>query len=219
MLLQDEKGLVKIAMADDHAMFREALCNMIDSWEDCKVIIRAGNGRQLVERLNPRNLPDLVITDLQMPEMNGYDAIKSINLRHPEIKILAISQYQSEELVWQLIKCGAHGFVFKNDPPERLKKAIYEVLNYDYFFTDHTASKMVKKAMQTGQLTIQNDLSDEEIHFLRLICMEKSYKEIADQMKISERHTEYLRTTLFDRFSVKTRTGMAMIAIQKGLAF
>jgi len=214
----NENSLVKIAVADDHHLFRESLCALIDTWENCKVVIQAANGRQLLEKLHPKNLPDLVLVDLEMPEMNGYETLKAIKEKYPEIRLLVISLHYSEELVWRIIKFGAQGFVNKNDDIARLKKAIAEMIRNGYFFSDHTASKMVKKAMQTGTLTIQNDLSETDVRFLKLVSSEKTYKEIAREMKLTGRQIEYLRNNLFDRFEVCTRTGLAVIAMEKGLA-
>lgn len=87
-----------------------------------------------------------------------------------------------------------------------------------YFFSDHKASKMVKKAMQSENLALENDLSDTEILFLKLLCTEKTYKEMARQLRMSDRHLEYMRQVLFERFDVSSRTGLAVIAMRKGLA-
>lgn len=217
MPFTNENSLVKIAVADDHSLFRESLCALIDTWENCKVVIQAASGRQLLERLHTKNLPDLVLLDLEMPEMNGYETIKAIREKYPEIRLLVISLHYSEELVWRIIKFGAQGFVNKNDDIARLKKAISEMIHTGYFFSDHTASKMVKKAMQTGTLTIKNDLSETDMLFLKLVCSEKTYKEIAKEMKMADRQIEYIRNNLFDRFEVNTRTGLAVIAMVKGL--
>lgn len=214
----EESGLLKIAVADDHALFREALCGMIDTWENCKVTIRAENGRQLLDRINPKNPPEIVLTDLQMPEMNGYETARVLSEKYKEVKILVISQYHSEEMLLQLIRCGVHGFVYKNDDPTRLKRALLAILKEGFFFTDHSATKLIKNAIHGGQVSIKNELSSEEFDFLHLICSDKSYKEIAFEMKIPERHVEYIRNSLFDRFDVKTRTGLAIAALQKGLS-
>jgi two-component system, NarL family, invasion response regulator UvrY len=130
---------------------------------------------------------------------------------------MAISLYNSEEMIWQLIKCGAEGFICKNDDPNRLKKAIIEMMNTGCFFSDHIASKMVKKAIQTGELSMNNNLTEKEIAFLKLLCTEKTYKEIAKEMGLAERQTEYMRMGLFDKFGVKSRTRLAVIAMDKGL--
>jgi two-component system, NarL family, invasion response regulator UvrY len=209
--------LIKIAVADDHSLFRESLCAMIDTWENCKVIIQATNGKQLIERLGTKDLPDLALIDLAMPEMNGYETIKAVKEKFPDVKLLAMSYYNSEEVVWQLIKYGAQGFVNKHDEVIRLKKAIGEVIYSGYFFSDHTASKLVRKALQTGILSIKNSLSEKEVIFLRYVCSEKTYKEIAQAMGLEERQAEYLRNTLFQRFGVTTRTGLAIMAMEKGL--
>jgi len=171
-----------------------------------------------LEKLHTKNLPDLVLLDLEMPEMNGYETIKAIKEKYPEIRLLVISLHYSEELVWRIIKFGAQGFVNKNDDIARLKKAVSEMIHTGYFFSDHTASKMVKKAMQTGTLTIKNDLSETDMLFLKLVCSEKTYKEIAKEMNLADRQIEYIRNNLFDRFEVSTRTGLAVIAMEKGLA-
>jgi two-component system, NarL family, invasion response regulator UvrY len=209
--------LIKIAVADDHSLFRESLCAMIDTWENCKVIIQATNGKQLMERLGSKDIPDLALIDLAMPEMNGYETIKAVKENFPDIKLLAMSYYNSEEVVWRLIKYGAQGFINKHDEVVRLKKAIGEMIYSGYFFSDHTAAKMVRRAAQTGMLSIKNVLSEKEITFLRYVCTEKTYKEIAQAMGIEERQTEYLRSTLFQRFGVTTRTGLAILAMEKGL--
>ena len=161
---------------------------------------------------------DLLLLDIEMPEMNGYETIKAIKEKYPEIRLLVISLHYSEELVWRIIKFGAQGFVNKNDDIARLKKAVSEMIHTGYFFSDHTASKMVKKAMQTGTLTIKNDLSETDMLFLKLVCSEKTYKEIAKEMNLADRQIEYIRNNLFDRFEVSTRTGLAVIAMEKGLA-
>lgn len=218
MPFTNENSLVKIAVADDHNLFRESLCALIDTWENCKVVIQAASGRQLLEKLHTKNLPDLVLLDLEMPEMNGYETIKAVKEKYPEIRLLVISLHYSEELVWRIIKFGAQGFVNKNDDIARLKKAVSEMIHTGYFFSDHTASKMVKKAMQTGTLTIKNDLSETDMLFLKLVCSEKTYKEIAKEMNLADRQIEYIRNNLFDRFEVSTRTGLAVIAMEKGLA-
>jgi two-component system invasion response regulator UvrY len=211
-------SLIKIAVADDHHLFREAICSHIDQWEHCKVIIQAANGRQLLEKLQTKNEPDLALIDLEMPEMNGYETLKAIKENYPAIRLLVISQHHSEELVCRIIRLGAQGFINKSDDLNRFKKAIGEMMHSGYYFSDHTAAKMVKKAMQSETLTLDNDLGDAEIRFLKLVCTEKTYKEMAKELKITDRHLEYMRQLLFERFNVTSRTGLAIIAMRKGLA-
>ena len=97
MQFTNDNSLVKIAMAEDHSLIRESLCAIIDTWENCKVVIQAANGRQLLESLQAKNLPDLALIDLAMPVMNGYETIKAVKEKFPEIRLMAISLYYSEE--------------------------------------------------------------------------------------------------------------------------
>lgn len=216
-MYHEENSLLKIAVAEDHTLFRDSLCNTIDTWENCKVIIRAANGCQLLEKINPADPPELVLTDLQMPEMNGYETARELSKRHKDIKIIVISQYHSEEMLLHLIQCGAHGFIHKRDELSRLKKAMTEIRREGYFFSDHMATNLVRRAFHSGQINQKNELSEEEWLFLFHICSDKSYKEIAADMNLPARHVDYIRNGLFERFNVKTRTGLAMAAVQKGL--
>lgn len=178
------KTLIKIAVAEDHTMLREAMCTMIDTWEDCKVILQADNGKELIEQMEPKNLPDLVLVDLAMPEMNGYDTIITLKKIYPALKFMVVSMYQSEEAILHLIKLGAQGFFNKSGDSNKLRKAVYEMMSTGYYFADHAASRMMKKGMETGNLTLKNDLSTEELTFLKYIITDKPYKEIADDMDV-----------------------------------
>lgn len=209
--------LIRIAVAEDHAMFREALCRQINDWENCKVILQAANGRELLDGLNRQNLPDLVLVDLGMPIMNGYETIKEMKRLYSDVKLLVVSMYKSEEAILQIIKAGAQGFVYKEEGTEKIKKAVHEMMRAGYFFSDHAASKMLRHSLQTGTLSLHNDLSDEQLVFLKYICTEKTYKAIAKEMCITGRHAEYLRYNLFERFDVQSRTGLAITATEKGL--
>lgn len=204
-------------MADDHALFREALCKMINEWENCKVILQASSGKQLIEHTGLNNLPDLILTDLRMPDMNGYETIQALKKKYPEIKLMAISMYESKEAIMMLLKSGAQGFINKTAEPKQLKKAIYEIMRTGYYFSDHAVARIFKHALDTGNMSLVNELNDEEIIFLKLICTEKTYKEIASEMIITERRVEYLRNSLFAQFGFQSRTVLAVQCTEKGL--
>ncbi len=217
MLFAHGKTLIKIAVADDHTMLREAICTLINDWESCKVILQAGNGRELIEQLDPQNLPDLVITDLSMPEMNGYETIKAVKAIYPAIKFLVVSMYYSEESLMQLVNFGAEGFIAKNGDSGHLKKAVFGMMCNGYYFTDHATGRLVKKAIEKETLTASVYLSDKELTFLKYAVTEKTYPQIAKEMGIPPRQVEYLRKILFEKFEVQSRTGLAVQALGKGL--
>lgn len=212
------KSLVKIAIADDHTLLRQSLSSIINSFENCKVILETASGAELIERIVPDNLPDLILIDLAMPDKNGFETIKILAPRYPELKFIVISIYQGEEMIVRLLKSGAQGFIHKSEDAIILKHAIYEIMRKGYYFTDKTALKIVHHLLEGKSITAYDTLSDEEISFLKLITTEKPYKEIAQMMNITLRHAEYIRNTLFHRFNVQNRTGLAVKAIDKGLA-
>lgn len=210
------KSLIKIAVADDHTMLRESMCQIIDTWENCKVILQADNGKEFMAQLDPKNLPDLALVDLRMPEINGYELIKLLTKKYPEIKMMVLTVFIGEDAIYRAFQAGAHGFMDKSEDGNKLKKGIYEMMRTGHHFSDQSAARMVKQSLTTGQKNKKN-LNEEEIVFLKNIITEKTYKEIADEMGIPIRHAEYLRNNMFERFDVQSRIGLAVQVIEKGL--
>jgi two-component system, NarL family, invasion response regulator UvrY len=210
------KSLIKIAVADDHAMLRESMCQIIDTWENCKVILQADNGRQFMAQLDPKNLPDLALVDLRMPEINGYELIELLAKKYPEIKKMVLTLFIGEDAISRAFQAGAHGFMDKTEASTKLKKGIYEMMRTGHYFSDQSAARMVKQSLATGKKNKKN-LNEEEILFLKNIITEKTYKQIASDMGIAVRHAEYLRNNMFERFDVQSRIGLAVQVIEKGL--
>lgn len=209
--------LIRIAVAEDHVLYREALSREIDRWDNCKVIVQASNGKQLLELLGQTEMPDLLLLDLAMPEMNGYETIIAVRKRCANIRIIVLSLYSSNEVIWKIIASGANGFVAKTVDIQELKYAIAEVIYSGSYFSDRTASHLIKRAADTGRIPLENQLSDTELSFLSHCCSEKTYKEIATEMGLTFRKLEYIRVMLFERFEVKSRTHMAMLVKSKGI--
>ena len=215
--MYSDGAIIRIALVDDHNLFRECLSKIINEWDNCKVILQAQSGRQLIEKIDRNNIPDIVLTDLRMPGMNGYEVIWKLKNEYPEIKIMVISMYESRDAIMLLLKSGVQGFINKTAEPLQLRKAIYQIMANGYYFSDQTVARIFKQALDKGNMDMVNYLNEEEILFLKFVCTEKTYKEIASDMKISERHTEYLRNSLFARFGLQSRTGLALHSIENGL--
>jgi two-component system, NarL family, invasion response regulator UvrY len=197
-------------------MVRESLCSLIDSWEKCKVIIQAANGRELIEHIHHDTVPDLVILDLSMPEMNGYETAKWLKENYSYIKILMLSMYQSEEAILQMLKCGASGFISKDSCCTQLKGAILEVMKVGYYFGQKTSANLFRQALCPDR-KLRNNLTEKEIEFLRYVITDKTYKAIAADMKITQRQLEFIRENLFDHFEVQNRSCLAIKAITSGI--
>ena len=201
------KSLIRIAVVDDHVLLRET----------CKVVMQAGNGKEFLDMLDHCNLPDLVLMDLNMPEMNGYDTIKILLEKFPDLRIMVVSMYQSKDVILRLINLGASGFFNKCGHPNEFKKAVHEMMREEYYFSDQSAARLMKQNLSSKKHIIQAELCEEELTFLKLITTDKTYEEIADVMKIKPRHAEYIRDKLFERFDVNSRISLACLVMHKGL--
>ena len=212
------KSIIKIAVADDHDMFRELVSTHIDTIENCKVVIQASNGKELIEKLEQKSNTHLVLLDISMPVMDGYDAAATITNKFPEIKILFCSIHNSDIAISRMIEAGGHGFIHKGASTSELKKAFYDTMKHGQSFPAING-KFLRNHNNGGYRNKNGNihLSPTEIMFLKLICTEKTYKQIADDLSISMRQVDYLRENLFQRFDVHSRTGLAFSAYNNGI--
>jgi two-component system invasion response regulator UvrY len=210
---------VKIAMADDHVLLRDALAVVINSFEHCKVILLADNGRDLLEHMQKDNLPDLVILDLNMPEMDGYETAKRLRINYPSIYVLVLTMYDSEISLLRMLQAGARGFLKKDIHPSELRLAIQSVMAAGYFYSQQSAGKLVNifKKDLSGNHAERSGLSDNELTFLKLASTDMTYKEIATTMEISPRTVDNYRDSLFMKLNVKSRVGLAIYAVKSGV--
>ena len=212
------ESIIRIALADDDLTLQDLLPAYIDSIENCKVVLQATNGKELLERLKRKPDVDLVIMDIRMPEINGYDAAKKIKQDHPGIKILFSSIYHNELVYCQLIGIGVDGFIRKGSSVSEIKRCIMEIMKNGTYFPGFPVSMNRKRINGNGKsLAHRPFISDEELKFLKLVCTDKTYDAIADEMKCPLRHTEYIRQGLFDKFEVRNRVELALFAYKGGV--
>lgn len=212
------KSLIKIAVADDHEMFREAITTRIDGFENCKVVMQAANGRELLEKLEQKPATNLVLLDIAMPEMDGFETAGKLRSRFPEIKIVFCSMYNNELTICRMLGTGANGFIEKTASMSDLKKRIYQVMKNSQDGHD-TKNRMFiyNEGISTNKNISNYQISQTELLFLNLICTEKPYKQIAKEMQLTERQIDYIRENLFSRFEVHSRIGLAIIANRSGV--
>lgn len=208
----------KIAVVDDHTMFRRGLSGLINMFGNYQVIFDACSGKDFIEKLNPGNLPDIVLMDISMPQIDGYETTEWLQANYPDIKVLALSNIDAETALIKMIKCGAKGYILKDADPSELKLAFDEVLSVGYFYNEKMTRKVMNAVNQLidpkNQTAVFVNLSSREITFLKLVCTEFAYKEIADQMSVSVRTVEGYRDALCEKLNLKTRVGLAMYAIR-----
>jgi DNA-binding NarL/FixJ family response regulator len=211
-----------ISIIDDHAMFRKGLIVLINLFPGYKVLSDAANGKEFIDNLNPDQLPDIVLMDINMPVMDGYATTEWLLNNHPGIKVLALSTMDSETAIIKMIKSGAKGYVLKDADTDELRLAFDEVMLRGYFYNENMTRKVLTAVTQLTDAKNKTstfiNLTDRELDFLKLACSELTYKEIAEKMFVSARTVEGYRDALCEKLELKSRVGLAMYAIKNGLA-
>lgn len=213
------KKKVTVAIADDHGLLRTALARLVNTFEDYDVVIEASNGKELKEKIAQQGIPDIVMLDVNMPEMDGYETAQWLNKNYPQIKILALSMLSDEKTIIKMFRLGAKGYLLKNTNPEELKEALHTLVNKNFYLSDYVSEKLVSGLnVDGGKEQKEVVLNEKEREFLRLTCSELSYKDIAAKMFLSTRTIDDYRASLFNRLKVHSRVGLVMYAIRNGIA-
>ena len=207
-------------MVDDHILMRDALASVIDRFDDCSVILLARHGKELMEKLQNDHLPDLLLLDIDMPEMDGYETAKWLRNQFPQIHVLILSVYDSELAMIRLLQSGVRGFLKKDIHPSELRHALDTTMQTGYYYSGNTTGKLVnllKNSDSNTPLVNSINLTDNELRFLQMASTDKTYKEIARELKISARTVDNYRDQLFFKLSVKSRVGLVLFAIKNGV--
>jgi DNA-binding NarL/FixJ family response regulator len=211
---------IKIIIADDHDIFRHGLQDILETVSHYQVIASCRNGTSLIEAAK-NHQPDVIISDLKMPGMNGIDAIRSIHLDQPEIRFLALTHFDDEFMIASALDAGVTGYVTKGVNKDELFQAIDAVhknLTYYCKSTSHKLALMVRKGIYNPFSQKQKQIfSDTEKKMIALICDDKSSKEIAQQLSLSVRTVENYRSAIFRKMNVNSLAGMTVYAIKNGL--
>ena len=220
MLTEKLESMITVALADDHILLRHAVANMINRFPQCQVIIEAANGKELLTKLEKNNLPQVVLLDLNMPVMDGFDTADWLYRNHPSIAVLMLSMYESDQALIRLLQTGVRGFLKKDIAPDELEHAIRSVVQVGYYYSQHVSGKMANLFRhKNGQVMAleKATLSMQEFTFLKLAAGELTYKEIAAEMHLNPRAIDGLRDQLFMKLDIRSRVGLAMYAIRQGI--
>ena len=210
--------MIHVALTDDHAILRKGVAEILSRFDGIKVIMEAGNGKELLSKLESAEvIPDVCIIDINMPEMNGYETAAEIKKRWPEIRMLALSMYDTELNIIKMLRSGANGYVLKDNDPEDLRIAILEVYKNGFFHSELVTGRMLH-ILHDPATRAALDINEREQQFLKLCCSELTYKEIADKMYLSPRTIDGYRESLFEKLKITSRTGLVMYAMKAGIA-
>ena len=211
---------IKVAIADDHKIFRKGVILSMRPYTNIKFIMEAENGEDLLAKI-PESMPDVVLCDLKMPIKDGIDATKLITRNFPDIRVIILTMYEDERFVGHLMDCGAAGYLLKNTEPSEIKKAIMDVMRTGFYLNPFVNKVLIKKNYSKQKfnpsLTSEVVLSEREKEVLTLVCMEFTAAEIALKMDISARTVEAIKDRLMERFGVKNSVGLVFYAMKNSL--
>jgi DNA-binding NarL/FixJ family response regulator len=208
-----------IAIVDDHLLIAKAITSIIEKFRNYKVLFEAENGQALVEKFKlKQNIPDIVLLDISMPVMDGFETASWLKEHHPEVMVMALTVQGDEVSLIRMIKCGARGYLQKNVHPLELEKALDSLFQKGSYYPDWATSSMLHSIM-VGDEKAGNaiDISDREKEFLKYACLELTYKEIGEKMFCSPRTVESYRDSLFEKLGVNSRVALALYAVKIGL--
>ncbi|MFD2527642.1 response regulator [Flavihumibacter stibioxidans] len=221
--MNTNSAMQKIAMIDDHNLLRSGLANIINEFNGFEVTLQAVNGRDFIEKMQTHEPPDIVLLDINMTVMNGYETAAWIRENLPQVKILVLSMLDTDYAFIRMLKLGARGFMIKDSHPDQFYRALVEIRDNGIYMNEILSPKMAHRLNKDYSQTIDAApnliprLSDKEIEFLKLVCSEMTYREIAMEMGISHRTADGYRDTLFNKLGVCTRVGLVLYSIKNGI--
>jgi DNA-binding NarL/FixJ family response regulator len=207
---------IQVAIADDHSLLRSALAKLINTFEGYSVIMEADNGKDLCEKISKNVLPDIVLLDINMPEMDGFEATQWLHKKYPQIKVLTLSMLSDEKSIIKIFRLGAKGYLLKNASPQELKEALDAIMDKNVYLSEYVSGKLIS-GLHNDVVNVEERelvLNEKEKEFLKWTCSELSYKEIAEKMYVSPRTVDDYRQSLFAKLKVHSRVGLVMYAIK-----
>ncbi len=218
---------ITVAIVDDHPLFRKGFKNLLENIEGIDTVLEAANGVEMLEMLQ-KTKPDIVLTDIKMPEMDGKELTDFIKTHYPQIKVIVISMFDDEDMIVDIVKRGANAFLSKQSSPEEVERAIQTVLNDGYYFNEMVSAALVKGLTSAPDNKTSNgkdkkkkselpSFTDKELKVLKLLCKEYTNNEMAEALDLSPKTIEGYKSRLMEKTGAKSSIGLALFAVRNGL--
>ena len=211
---------IKLIIADDHEIFRDGFKLMLSKFPEIMLVGEAANGRELLELTEKLN-PDVILTDIKMPVMDGIEATKKIAALYPDKGVIGLSMYDDDELIIEMLEAGAKGYLIKNAGKDQIIEAIKTVYNDEPYYCRTTSNKLTqmiaKSRFNPYKKTEKAEFSEREKEIIACICDEMTNKEIGDKLFISVRTVEGHRLKILEKMNVKNTVGLVVYAIKNGI--
>lgn len=210
---------LRIAIADDHTLFRAGTCQLLESFGDMEVVVEAANGIELLQQLHAmERLPDVCMLDVNMPGMNGFDTMLALKDQFPLIKVLAVSMHDSEFSMIKMLRNGAGGYLLKDADPEELHQALFHIHERDFYHSELVSSRLIRQVRDDRKdILAAVDLKESEVQFLRWLTTDLTIREIAERMSVKPRTLEKYAESFAARLDIHSRSGLVMFAVRTGI--
>jgi DNA-binding NarL/FixJ family response regulator len=203
---------IQVVLADDHDLVRSGIKALLATVEGVRVIAEARNGIELLALLDSVK-PDVVMTDISMPGMDGITAIAEIHARHPDVRVIVLSMYDTVDFVKRAVSNGACGYLMKDAPPFELEQALRSVMATGSYFSAAVAQRL----LQPSEPTVDDELTQRQVEILTLIAQGKSAKEIAFELGLSPKTVDVHRARIMERLRLNDIASLTRYAVRKGL--
>jgi DNA-binding NarL/FixJ family response regulator len=211
--------MIQVAIVDDHQLYRKSMVLLLAMFQEIQVVFDTDDGAEFLEVAKHQYF-DILILDLQMPKMNGFEVCEKIKETQPDLRVLIVSQLNTKEAIHQIMGCGANGFISKNATPEQLENALYKIYENDFYF-DIALATVVQEALlwerknQKDQKSAEeHPLTSREIEIVRMVAQELNSKEIAESLSISPRTVDTHRKAILEKTQSKNFVGVVLYAIR-----
>ena len=202
---------VQIALIDDHRLFRSGIASLIDNFTGYNVLFEAGNGEEMIQKISPEQMPDIVLLDINMPVKDGTLSAQWLRKHHPGISIIILSMFDDADKVLTMLRLGVKGYLLKDAEPFEFEQALQKVSLGEVYYPEFVTKYLLNNFNHEAE---PSKLNTRELEFLKLVGTELTYKEIADQMCISIRTVDGYRDNLFEKLHIKSRVGLVLYAIK-----
>jgi DNA-binding NarL/FixJ family response regulator len=210
---------IRIAIADDHEIFLDGLAMMLSRQPGFSICGRASNGQTLIDIVE-RERPDVVVTDIRMPVVDGIQSTRQITEKHPEIKVIALSMFDEENLIVEMLEAGAKGYLLKNAHKDEIVDAITSVYHHKNYYCSQTSSllaSMIVRSKASPSAQPQVTLNDREKLIIQMICQQQTTQQIADKIYLSKRTVEGYRVKILEKIQAKNIAGVVIFALKNNI--
>jgi len=223
------KSPIKIGIVDDHNLFRKGLITLINlaDKQNYLIVLEAENGKDMMKKLDKKALPDILLLDIDMPNMDGFETMIWLKEHYPGISVLVVSMVESEESIVRMLRLGVKGYLSKDIEVEDIHQALQAIYNKGFYYTDFLTGKLID-SLQNDNLEkngsdelcenmIWQQINENERKFIRLACSDLTYDKIAEKMFLSPKTIDGYRGAVFNRFNIKNRSGLVLFALKNKL--